>query len=179
MRFISTPEKGRSIALASRGTGSGPAREKVNVGNMGSSKRITWTAVGDNVNLASRLEALTREYDCGIVLSASTWAQVKDSFLCRELDRIRVKGKLQPVTIYELLAARTDGALHNELIARFADALQSYRSRDWNEAQRKFDALAAQYPNDGPTRVFQARCLEFIEHAPAPDWDGVYGMKSK
>ncbi len=151
----------------------------VNVGNMGSTKRLTWTAVGDNVNLASRLEALTREYDCGIVLSDSTWAPVKESFLCRELDRIRVKGKLQPVVIYELLAPLGDGAPHTELVARFADALHSYRSRNWDEALRKFDALTTQFPEDGPSRVFRQRCLEFLASAPPPDWDGVYVMKSK
>ncbi len=151
----------------------------VNVGNMGSSKRLTWTAVGDNVNLASRLEALTREYDCGVVLSDSTWAQVKDHYLCRELDRIRVKGKLQPVVIYELLAPRSDGAQRTELVARFAEALASYRNRDWSGAVCKFDALAEQHPSDGPTRVFRARCHEFLLHAPAPEWDGVYVMKSK
>ncbi len=151
----------------------------VNVGNMGSSKRITWTAVGDNVNLASRLEALTREYECGIVLSDSTFELVKDSFLCRELDRIRVKGKLQPVVIYELLAPLGDGAQHTELVARFADALHSYRSRNWDEALRKFDALASQYPDDGPAHIFRQRCLEFLASAPPPDWDGVYVMKSK
>jgi adenylate cyclase len=151
----------------------------VKVGNMGSSKRLTWTALGDNVNLASRLEALTRQYDCGILLSDSTRTQVRDSFLCRELDCIRVKGRLQPVVIYELLAPLSDGAQHTELVARFADALSSYRSRNWDEALRMFDALASQFPNDGPTLVFRQRCLEFLQHAPPPDWDGVYGMKSK
>ncbi len=170
----SKAQGGRALSMGI-GVHTGP----VKVGNMGSSKRLTWTAVGDNVNLASRLEALTREYDCGIVLSDSTYAQVKDSFLCRELDRIRVKGKLQPVVIYELLAPLGDGAQYTELVARFSEALQSYRSRNWDEALRKFEALTSQYPNDGPSRIFRQRCLEFVASTPPPDWDGVYVMKSK
>src|SRR5436305_2294523 len=75
----------------------------VNVGNMGSAKRLAWTVMGDNVNLASRLEGMTKQYRTRIVISEGTYKDVAEHFVCRELDRIRVKRKHQPVVVYELM----------------------------------------------------------------------------
>jgi adenylate cyclase len=83
----------------------------VNVGNMGSDKRLAWTVMGDNVNLASRLEGITKQYRTQIVISEGTYHQVAHKFVCRELDKIRVKGKHQPVNIYELLAVSLEGSV--------------------------------------------------------------------
>ena len=157
------------------GVNTGP----VNVGNMGSDKRLAWTVMGDNVNLASRLEGMTKQYRTRIIINENTYAQVSHQFVARELDKIRVKGKLQPVTIYELLALKSEEHAFEPLLARFNEALECYRTQNWPEAAGKFGELLAVYPDDGPTQVLLQRCLEFLEKAPDPDWDGVYVMKSK
>ena len=91
--------EGRKEISIGIGLNTGP----VNVGNMGSAKRLAWTVMGDNVNLASRLEGMTKQYRTRIVISEGTYQQVAEHFVCRELDRIRVKGKHQPVVVYELM----------------------------------------------------------------------------
>jgi adenylate cyclase len=167
--------EGRRPISIGIGLNTGP----VNVGNMGSAKRLAWTVMGDNVNLASRLEGMTKQYRTRIVISEATYRQVADRFVCRDLDKIRVKGKLQPVDVYELMDVAEARPKYEKLLSGFEQAMGAYRNQNWKEAVAGFGTVLAAYPDDGPTQIFLQRAVEFMENAPEGEWDGVYVMKTK
>jgi adenylate cyclase len=157
------------------GINSGP----VNAGNIGSEKRLSWTVMGDNVNLSSRLEGMTRQYRVRVIISEATRREVTEHFVVRELDKIQVKGRKQPVTIYELMGPLAQAAKYQSLLSAYNQALESYRAHKWERAAGELGMILQKYPLDGPTQVLMDRCLEFMENSPAENWDGVYVMKSK
>jgi adenylate cyclase len=154
------------------------------VGNMGSALRYGYTALGDTVNLSARLEGLNKEYGTHILLSEATYIKVEDPFLIfRELDLIRVKGKLQPVTLYELMGTRGtpegDAPELDERIEMFALGRACYRERRWQDAQIVFEKVLERWPEDGPARMYLNRCSEYLIAGPEENWDGVYVMTHK
>ena len=146
------------------------------VGNVGSQKRFNYTAVGETVNVASRLEGLPGVYGCEIVISDTTAAVIGDGFLLRELDRVAVKGRAAPVGIYEVMAAAVSADdSQRRLAADYGAALDLYRSRRFDEAAAAFTAIA----DDGPSRVMAARCRDYGESPPPADWNGILVLTRK
>lgn len=149
-------------------------------GNMGTDTIFNFTILGDCVNLASRLEGVNKEYGSLILIGEDTLEQVRGQFDVRELDWIRVKGKEQPVAIYELAASAGElSPQRREVFARFASGLALYRQMLWDAAADEFRAALTLDPEDGPSAAFLKRCQHYVLEPPPIVWDGVHVMKTK
>ena len=149
------------------------------VGNMGSKQRFDFTAMGDSVNLGSRLEGANKSYKTDIIIGELTYERVKNEFVCMELDSVRVKGKKKPVKIYSLVGVKDIPEIPEAIVNQFNEAVTVYKERKWDEAIQIFENIAGVDPDLYAAQLYIERCNNFKKRPPPPDWDGVYVMTSK
>lgn len=170
-------KQGRDELYARVGLNSGP----MVVGNMGSETRFDYTVMGDSVNLGARLEGANKQYGTEIMIGESTYKEAKDRIITRQLDLLRVKGKTEPVKVYELLGVTEKGIPDDKMrvVELFNHGFEKYMQQDWQEAATLFEQALAINAKDGPSRRYVQRCNLYRQNPPDANWDGVFVMKSK
>ncbi len=161
--------------------GIGVHSDEVVSGNIGSSKRMELTSIGDGVNLGSRLEGTSKMYGTDIVISEKTFLPCKDKIYVRELDFITVKGKNEPVKIYELVGLRSEPVAPEklEIMEHYEKGRQYYRNRNFIRALTEFGQVLAIDTKNKAADLHIDRCNYFIEHPPDENWDGVWRLTEK
>ncbi|HET6486413.1 MAG TPA: adenylate/guanylate cyclase domain-containing protein [Spirochaetia bacterium] len=149
----------------------------VTVGNIGSPRKMDYTVMGDNVNLASRLEGLTKKYHTPLIVSESVYPQIRGRLKCRRLDRVAVLGRSAGTVIYEVRRSIT--ATQEEAWGLHERALDVYYQGRFAEAERAFRDVLSRDPEDHCARLFHERCQTFLRTPPPPDWDGIEEMRTK
>ena len=150
-------------------------RAKVMVGHFGAPERLSYTALGDGVNLASRLEGLCKLYGVATLVSETIAVEVGDEFAFRFIDRVAVKGKTEAIRVHELLGLRAECAGEIERAKTYEEALEAYFSRDFPRAL----VLLRRMGDDRASRVLVERCTAMLVHPPSLEWNGVYVATAK
>ncbi|OKH18746.1 adenylate/guanylate cyclase domain-containing protein [[Limnothrix rosea] IAM M-220] len=161
--------------------GIGISSGEVVSGNIGSQKRMDYTVIGDGVNVSARLESLTKQYLCDIIISEETLALCGDRLWVRELDKIRVKGKSKATKIYEVIQERehhlTDN--HHEFLDLYHRGRAAYMNKDFQRAIAAFKQAHKIHKHDQATLIHLRRAQRFSNNPPGKNWDGIYTMQTK
>jgi adenylate cyclase len=176
---FNTARKERGMMAIDMGLGINT--DEIVSGNIGSPKRMNYTVIGDGVNLAARLETACKQYGAKMLVSDATVKKLKGTYRMREADRVVVKGKTEPVVIFECLDYHTDASFPNpmEVINHFKDGLAKYRKQDWEKAKGAFQEALKAYSGDKLSKIYIERCDYFQKNPPDKEWDGVWVMKEK
>ncbi|MBT9312631.1 GAF domain-containing protein [Leptothoe kymatousa] len=161
--------------------GIGLSSGEVVSGNIGSHRKMEYTVIGDGVNLSARLEGVTKQYGCDIVMSEFTYRPCRELVWARELDLTRVKGKMQPVKIYQLIGKRSEPLLEKqeEFLSLYQLGRKAYTSQDFERALKIFTKAQAMAPRDKAVAIHIGRTHGYLKNPPPATWDGVYVMTTK
>ncbi|GHU44162.1 hypothetical protein FACS1894190_15310 [Spirochaetia bacterium] len=150
------------------------------VGNMGSERKMNYTVMGNEVNIASRLEAVNKMFGSWILISENTYNATGDKFLCRRLGRVKVSGISSAVVVYELLDFAENARSEQQTnIEQFNRALALFEKRDWTGAEKLFGEVIKNFSDDHPAHFYMQRCSLYALIPPSQDWDGVLDWNSK
>jgi len=150
-------------------------------GNIGSPKRMDYTVIGDGVNLAARLESACKQYGARLLISEFTLARLRGTYRTREVDRVVVKGKTQPVGVYEVMDFHTEESFPNliDVLGCFRNGVALYRERRFRDATEQFNAALAKNPADKAAAMYVERCSIYAQSPPPSDWNGAWVMTEK